>query len=50
MLDNDAYTLANALTVLPNLKYLDVSGNQFSETGNKYLAQAAKNIPHSIKI
>jgi hypothetical protein len=50
MLDNNAYSLSNTLTILSNLKYLDVSGNQFSETGNKYLAQAAKNIPHSIKI
>ena len=35
---------------LPNLKSLDVSGNQFSGVGNKYFAQAAKNVQQPIKI
>ena len=35
---------------LPHLKHLDVSGNQFSGVGNKYFAQAAKNVQQPIKI
>jgi hypothetical protein len=40
MLDNNAYSLANTLAALPNLKYLDVSGNQITPTGEGYLVKA----------
>ena len=43
-----AHYLANGS--LPHLKHLDVSGNQFSGVGNKYFAQAAKNVQQPIKI
>ena len=39
MLDNNAYSLANTLTILLNLKYLDVSGNQITATGEGYFAR-----------
>jgi Leucine Rich repeat len=50
--DGDARIMAKLLKQgsLPNLKSLDVSGNQFSGVGNKYFAQAAKNVQQPIKI
>jgi Leucine-rich repeat (LRR) protein len=50
--DGEARIMAKLLKQgsLPNLKSLDVSGNQFSGVGNKYFAQAAKNIQQPIKI
>ena len=39
MRDHNAYTLANTLTVLPNLKYLDVSGNDITHTGEGFFAK-----------
>ena len=39
MRDHNAYTLASTMTVLPNLKYLDVSGNQITATGEEYFAK-----------
>ena len=40
MLDNNAYSLANTLTILPNLKYLDVSGNQITATGEGFFVNS----------
>ncbi len=51
--DSGAYTMAQFLSTdrrFSNLKSLDVSGNKFSEVGNKYFAQAAKNVQQPIKI
>ena len=43
MLDNNAYRLANTLTILPNLKYLDISGNDITRTGEGFFASALQN-------
>ena len=44
MRDHNAYTLANTLTVLPNLKYLDVLGNDITHTGEGFFAKSIQNL------
>ena len=50
MRDHNAYTLANTLTVLPNLKYLDVLGNDITHTGEGFFAKSIQNLKQEIKI
>ncbi len=40
MLDSNAYSLSNTLTILPNLKYLDVSGNNITSYGEGYFVNS----------
>jgi len=41
--DYNVSTITNALTLLPNLKYLDVTGNKITVTGEGFLVKALQN-------
>jgi len=48
--DYNVSTITNALTLLPNLKYLDVTGNKITVTGEGFLVKALQKFQQEIKI
>ncbi|MEN9917706.1 MAG: hypothetical protein RL662_142 [Bacteroidota bacterium] len=48
--DDNVLGVTSALTILPNLKYLDVSGNKITVTGEGFLVKALQKFQQEIKI